>query len=66
MNKKTKNISVLLLGIFCLCFVVSMAQDSLCYEFECDYSDVSYICTKCTGRDSVQIVSVLFNELNSA
>lgn len=58
-----RNISVLLLAMFC--FLSSKAQDTLRYEFECDYLEITHICDTYLYGDSVQVVSDLFSEITS-
>lgn len=63
MNKKSKNISVLLLTV--LCVLSSKAQDTLYYEFECDYLEITHVCATFLDGDSILVVSNLFNEVTS-
>lgn len=61
-----KNLSIMVLGMFCLCCLVSKAQDSTYYEFECDYLAVTNVCKAFWLGDSVLTVSGLFNEINAS
>lgn len=62
-NRITKKISILLLEMLFMCCMVSKAQDTLRYEFECDYSPFKLVCSTHWIGDSELVVLDLFNEL---
>lgn len=66
MNKKMRNKSIIILGVLFLSCVASKAQDTLCYEFNCDYLGATRICTTYRTGDSVVIVSDLFQETTAS
>ena len=60
MNRMKRKILVLLLGMFC--FASAKAQNTLYYEFECDYLDYTFTCPTYRHGDSILIVFDLFSE----
>lgn len=64
MNKMKRKIIVILLGVFCLYPMISIAQDTLYYEFECGILGKTDVYPVYKHEDSVLIISNFFGEMD--